>query len=1054
MSEAIGVPEACPGPDLLLLLAHGADTLDADDEEDAEAVRVAKHVAGCARCAARAKALATSLAAPPPPFDPLELLPAIKARLAEAAVPDAASAAESDALAGAVKLRCTFCRGGLAKSQGVYCARCLAPHHGDCFGEHGRCAAPGCDGREVVSARAVVAPPARRRPRGLLVLAAAALAGGGALAALRAERRAAPPVRPTATPGPTATPAPAELLTRTYDVADLVTVSARPAQAETDGGREVQRRLESQQITLDFDETPLAEAVAFFRDITGLNVHLAADLDGALPVTLRLRNVPLGAAVDAVCAQVGASAEYRDEALTFSSAAPGGETGRFSAEWLPPPAASDPDAGRRAPEALLALVSAELGPDATVEVAQRTLVVTGGPAVHAAAVALLDRLRLRSLPPELAGAWFRPLPAPAGDPWLDAAREHLAGVEGRKVTLNFPGTPLAEVFTFLGDIGLPPARLDGPAPAKAVELRVHDVAARSALLLAAKSVGLRVDVDRRGLAFRATDRPPLEVRLREAARRALAERTSDEPEPAVTLTAAGPLAELLTKVADLGRTNLVVERGVDAQVRASLDVKDAPVGQALDRLLAPLGLGVRRSGAVLCVVPRAAATETAERVERLAAALAAPLPAGLDGGSVADLASRVASTVGAEVHLGDGARASRARLRLPAGATVREALDLATHQAGLRWATAWSEDALLVALDGEPDEGPLEAGLHTLVRASPWPEAPAGAARGEVEARGALLAALRAVAALAPDPRADLVERTARAVDEVRRARERLEDLLAGLSDLRLTSPVEGRRDALEEVLRARQEQVLGLARVRRLMARQAAEVERERRERDALVEDRGAAQARVDAAPGDGAALERLRGLDQRLDEFDERRDVRTRQRSAEERDLRLEEARLQSAVRLQRGRLRELGGWPGEARARREALARLDRGEAWSAVVPGSWRGWSLRQGREAERRFEAGLDALDLLGATLDPQLRVAELLEEGRAARAGVAAGATLVGVRAADAPAGPGAAPARLTELADALGALARSGAVRRARVAFRAGGQVVEVEVDVTLDGR
>lgn len=46
-----------------------------------------------------------------------------------------------------VTLSCTYCHDGLNPSAGqalAYCASCLAPHHRDCFDDHGRCSAPGC----------------------------------------------------------------------------------------------------------------------------------------------------------------------------------------------------------------------------------------------------------------------------------------------------------------------------------------------------------------------------------------------------------------------------------------------------------------------------------------------------------------------------------------------------------------------------------------------------------------------------------------------------------------------------------------------------------------------------------------------------------------------------------------------------------------------------------------------------------------------------------------------------------------------------------------------
>lgn len=44
----------------------------------------------------------------------------------------------------ALGVRCTFCHDALSRAEAVYCASCLAPHHAGCFGEHGRCSAPGC----------------------------------------------------------------------------------------------------------------------------------------------------------------------------------------------------------------------------------------------------------------------------------------------------------------------------------------------------------------------------------------------------------------------------------------------------------------------------------------------------------------------------------------------------------------------------------------------------------------------------------------------------------------------------------------------------------------------------------------------------------------------------------------------------------------------------------------------------------------------------------------------------------------------------------------------
>ncbi|MBX3472561.1 MAG: iron chelate uptake ABC transporter family permease subunit [Planctomycetes bacterium] len=73
----------------------------------------------------------------------------------------------------------------MIRDEAAFCATCLAPHHADCFADHGHCAAPGCAERATV--RAGVRPPGRRWSRWALgfgvaaLLPVAALAGAGLL---------------------------------------------------------------------------------------------------------------------------------------------------------------------------------------------------------------------------------------------------------------------------------------------------------------------------------------------------------------------------------------------------------------------------------------------------------------------------------------------------------------------------------------------------------------------------------------------------------------------------------------------------------------------------------------------------------------------------------------------------------------------------------------------------------------------------------------------------------------------------------------------------------
>lgn len=65
----------------------------------------------------------------------------------------------------AIALACSYCHGAATRLEAAFCAACLAPHHEDCFAEHGRCATLGCLEDRVVRPAAaglrVVARPRR-----------------------------------------------------------------------------------------------------------------------------------------------------------------------------------------------------------------------------------------------------------------------------------------------------------------------------------------------------------------------------------------------------------------------------------------------------------------------------------------------------------------------------------------------------------------------------------------------------------------------------------------------------------------------------------------------------------------------------------------------------------------------------------------------------------------------------------------------------------------------------------------------------------------------------
>ncbi|MCO5165305.1 MAG: hypothetical protein M9894_02920 [Planctomycetes bacterium] len=170
-------PEIAP-----LLLPRGLDLLEPPAEAEVEA-----HLAACDGCRRAAEGRVAAL------LDALTLPPA-------AAAPDgweglaARIAAERDRRGGPrVALACSFCRDALERAAATFCGACLAPHHDECFAEHGRCSAPGCG--ETRRVRAAEGPaPARRRRWAPWV----GLLGAGAVAAVAAltPPRAAAPAGP------------------------------------------------------------------------------------------------------------------------------------------------------------------------------------------------------------------------------------------------------------------------------------------------------------------------------------------------------------------------------------------------------------------------------------------------------------------------------------------------------------------------------------------------------------------------------------------------------------------------------------------------------------------------------------------------------------------------------------------------------------------------------------------------------------------------------------------------------------------------------------------
>jgi hypothetical protein len=179
--------------------------------EPGDALRLDAHLAACSECGARRANAYVELAT----FakDDASRAPGTWARLEERLREHDSVAATHVRVGSLVVLHCTFCHGELDRLDAVYCASCLAPHHGDCFAGHGRCSVPGCGERDAVRPKKAAPRPGRR---GRLLAIPLVVLGAGAVAAVAART---PPKAPLA-PAPVApvSTEQAALVALTHDV--------------------------------------------------------------------------------------------------------------------------------------------------------------------------------------------------------------------------------------------------------------------------------------------------------------------------------------------------------------------------------------------------------------------------------------------------------------------------------------------------------------------------------------------------------------------------------------------------------------------------------------------------------------------------------------------------------------------------------------------------------------------------------------------------------------------------------------------------------------------
>jgi len=936
----------CPPAELLLRLSE-PDLFD----DPQEAREVAERAEGCPDCQAILTQFEVELAPPPLPFDPQELLPDLRALLAERATPAPVSEVE-------VRLLCGYCKDGLQTSDALYCASCLTPHHGECYAEHGRCVAAGCESRAVVGAQELPAPRGRRLRTlawTLVGIASAGAVAAWAPSALTPDTSAAlaskeAKLLPEASQPPSPPPSSAserELFSRRrYPVADLVKVAdaKRPAW-ET----RYRSRLESQQVSLNFPKTPLSEVVGFLRDITGLNLTLAQGLDLEREVSLRLRQVPLTDALNLIAEQGGLRWSLIHGTVYLQPVREGYRS-LAPTDW-PLEGSAAPSEGASLIAALRESSSVALGESgweepAYLRVRNGVLEVTQTPAGHRAVAEFLASQRPGLPPPSLQKAWFAWRPPSGLPPSVVQARLHAAELLG-EVSLSVEGT-VATGLSRLREISAPPIRVD-PQAKELVErtklsLDLKGVTRRDALnLVCAATPSLVWEVDRLGVLIRPAQALPLEARLERAAKRSesrdstRAIRRLLQSRPVTLHAKNSPGNEVLDFLRDISGLNFVVAPGARAlvQEKVDLDCESMSMRDLLDLWLTPLGLGVDLNQGIVRIVLAGEASEGKSLEAKRAALLAAPLAGkGLRGADLFSLASYLEIGAGVSVHLDPKLVGSRRRVFLPAGVNLAKALELLRLQAGYLSGLTWlpQQDCFVIAI--------RSGGWSSLLRYQelaatpcPWETPPETVLKTWRDRRGQLLTALTA---LADSSGEDLEANLKRALEEGASTR-RLHDFYVNYGTQRGR---EARERALNVTLRM----------AARLLATRV-----ELRSTSLLH------RALRAAATGQETTLQKKleAGLINKEEAALARADFQ-RESLTKTKDFQLQTARLESQRGALRERLRHVCFLPSQVEAGKALAARLIRGEPYDQVFPKRSALESFRlSGRDRFRDFLRGLD-----------------------------------------------------------------------------------------------
>lgn len=728
----------CPGTDLLLLLDHDLIE-DTDTHSD-----VTNHVENCAQCQNRRSQLSIVKDEGKLPDAPFGFFQRINDQIER----EKLEAEQGPQRLVHVRLQCTFCKDKLESVSSVYCGSCLAPYHKDCFHEYGRCAVQGCAEKRFVQTQITVPKPRRMWPFAIMALCGAVSGAAAYTSYLQSQAQQTSKIvdkpaivslytdevidyelssSPTIAKAYLKNGEEIDLLEeqrrnqfRIFDVKDLVSnkelsiasssLEEFPIEMVQDADQLVQingrkswisdyiKVLQTRRMTINFSGTPLSDVIAFFQDITGLNIVFSPEVDGdKLLIELRLNQIKLSDAISNIMLQSGLTATLKNEALIVHKA-----TAAHTA-WVDQ--LRQVKNARRAgfsysssmsSKAIIDNIRDATGIKNWVEPAQINydslgiIIAKNKPAILNKVAKSLRALRLNQEDPGSHKYWFQGASSVVLSPSQIRRLEAVDLLDSKRLNINFSKSSLLDIVTALNKLlkGELRFRLDPTLESNEtlISYRAENISLADALTIVSKLSDTVYDVDRQGVYLRSPQNSSLEALLHRGSSLVLSNSSeSSELTRRLKLQRVDlnfeqtPVTDCLNFLRDISGINIVISRAASSIIRAnkstaSIRLKSVSLVNAMDLILSQNELSWRTQHGVVIVmrsIDKPVSPALKRRIPEIRSLIFNKKP--FVGRSLGDFARQLEKTTRLHVVFPKGVQ-SPARVTIPIGSSVGEAL--------------------------------------------------------------------------------------------------------------------------------------------------------------------------------------------------------------------------------------------------------------------------------------------------------------------------------------------------------------------------------------------